>query len=67
MWLGKRGKSWVMFLCAMAVPVDAFAQQPKEFRLTANEFSYEPATIHVPLGKLKLLLPIEGNVFTVWP
>ena len=39
-----------MFLCVMAVPVDAFAQQPKEFRITANEFSFKPSKIQVPQG-----------------
>ena len=41
-----------MFLCVMAVPVDAFAQQPKEFRIRANECSYKPATIQVPPGEV---------------
>ena len=61
MWLGKRGKSWVMFLCVMAVFVDAFAQQPKEFRIRANEFSYKPASIQVALGEVKIVVTNRGK------
>ena len=45
----------------MAVPVDAFAQQPKEIRITANEFSYKPATIQVPLGEVKIVVTNRGK------
>ena len=56
MWLGKRGERQVMFLCVMAVSVDAFAQQPKEFRITANEFSFKPSKIQVPQGQVKIIM-----------
>ena len=50
-----------MFLCVMAVSVDAFAQQPKEIRITTNEFSYKPATIQVPLGEVKIVVTNRGK------
>ncbi len=61
MWLGKRGKSWVLFLCEMAVSVDAFAQQPKEIRITANEFSYKPAKIQAAKGEVKITVTNRGK------
>ena len=61
MWLGKRGKSQVMFLCVMAVSVDAFAQQPKEIRITANEFSFKPSTLQVPQGEVKITVTNRGK------
>ncbi len=50
-----------MFLCVMAVPVDAFAQQPKEIRITANEFSFKPSRIQVPQGEVKITVTNRGK------
>ena len=48
---GSRGL--VIFLCVMAAPVSAFAQQPKEIQVTATEFSFKPSKIQVPQGEVK--------------
>ena len=48
---GSRGL--VIFLCVMAAPVSAFAQQPKEIQITATEFSFKPSKIQVPQGEVK--------------
>ncbi len=50
-----------MFLCVMAVSFDAFAQQPKEIRITANEFSFKPSKIQVPQGEVKIVVTNRGK------
>ena len=61
MWLRKRSRDLLMFLCVMAVPVDAFAQQPKEFRIMATEFSFKPSTLQVPQGGVKITVTNRGK------
>ena len=45
----------------MAVPIAAFAQQTKEFRITAHEFSFKPSSIQVPQGQVKLTVTNRGK------
>ncbi len=57
----KRSSRLAMFLCVMAVSVGASAQQPKEFRITANEFSFKPSRIQVPQGEVKITVTNRGK------
>jgi hypothetical protein len=50
----KKGSSCLaLFLVVMAASEEGFAQQPKEIRITASEFSFNPSTIQVPQGEVK--------------
>lgn len=59
--LRKRSRGLVMFLCVMAVSVAAFAQQPKEIRITANDFSFKASKIQVPQGEVKIIVTNRGK------
>lgn len=59
--LRKRSRGLVMFLCVMAVSVAAFAQQPKEIRVTATEFSFKPSKIRIPQGEVKIIITNRGK------
>ena len=46
---------------AMAGPFAASAQQTKEVRVTASEFSFKPSGIQVPQGEVKITLTNPGK------
>ena len=52
---------FVAFLSVMAVSLAASAQQPEEFRITANEFSFKPSSIQVPQGEVKITVTNRGK------
>ncbi|MBI2230801.1 MAG: cupredoxin domain-containing protein [Deltaproteobacteria bacterium] len=51
----------VLFAYVMAASVEVFAQQAKEFRITANEFSFKPSSIQVPRGEVKISVTNRGK------
>ena len=40
---------------------EGLAQQPKEFRITASEFSFKPSRIQVPQGEVKITVTNRGK------
>ena len=58
---GAKSETAVVFLCWMAASGVAFAQQPREFRITANEFSFRPSSIQVPQGEVKITVTNRGK------
>jgi len=61
MLLRKGSRFLVASLCVMALSVNVFAQQPKEFRITANEFSFKPSRVQVPQGEVKITVANRGR------
>jgi uncharacterized cupredoxin-like copper-binding protein len=57
----KKGSSCLVLLCVMAVSLPASAQQPKESRITATEFSFKPSSIQVPQGEVKITVTNRGK------
>lgn len=51
----------MVLLCAMAVSLPASAQQLKELRITATEFSFKPSSIQVPQGEVKITATNRGK------
>lgn len=51
----------VIFLLLMAASVPASAQQAKEIRITASEFSFKPSSIRVPRGEVKIAVTNRGK------
>ncbi len=49
------------FLFALLTSSQALAQQPKEIRLTATEYSFKPAKIQGPLGEVKIVVTNRGR------
>lgn len=54
-----RALSTILFVLLMLTP--AFAQGPREIRITANEFSFKPAKIQVPPGEVKFVVTNRGK------
>ena len=50
-----------MFLAVLSVSAPSFAQQLKEIRLTADEFSFRPAQIQVSPGEFKVTVANRGR------
>jgi len=46
---------------ALAVSEPCFAQQPKEIRITANEFSFRPNRLQVSEGEVKITVTNKGK------
>lgn len=46
---------------AALISTQAFAQQPKEIRITASEFSFKPAKIQAPQGEIKIVVSNRGR------
>jgi len=61
MWLGAKSKTAAVLLCATAASGAAFAQQRKEFRITATEFSFKPSTLQVPQGEVNITVTNRGK------
>lgn len=59
--LRKRIRGLATFLATLAISITAFAQQAKEIRITANEFSFKPAKIQVPPGEVKFVVTNRGK------
>ena len=57
----KESRALSAFWIALAVSGPCFAQQPKEIRLTATEFSFKPAKIEVPQGEVKFVITNRGQ------
>jgi plastocyanin len=60
MLLRKRSRCLVLFF-VMAVSAQGLAQQPKEFRITASEFSFKPSRIQAPQGEVKITVTNRGK------
>jgi len=50
-----------VFLSALAISTPVFAQQPKEIRITASEFSFKPGQIQTPLGEVRIVVTNRGK------
>jgi hypothetical protein len=61
MLLRKGSRGLVLFASVMAVSVEVCAQQPKEFRITASEFSFRPSSIQVPRGEIRITVTNRGK------
>ncbi len=61
MLISERIRSPVILLAPFVLAVQIFAQEPKEIRITANEFSYKPARIQVPQGEVKIVVTNRGK------
>lgn len=48
-------------LALLTVATPALAQQLKEIRITANEFSFKPAKIQLPQGEVKIVVTNRGK------
>ncbi len=57
----KRIRCLSTFLAALGISTQLFAQQPKEIRITANEFSFKPAKIQLPQGEVKIVVTNRGK------
>jgi plastocyanin len=58
----KKGSSCLaLFLVVMAASKEGFAQQAKEFRITATEFSFKPSSIQVPRGEIRITVSNRGK------
>ena len=57
----KRSRRLAILTYVMAVSLAASAQQPKEFRITANEFSFKPSRIQIPQGEVKITVSNRGK------
>jgi len=49
----------LLFAISLAAP--SFAQQAHEVRITATEFSFEPAKIKLPQGEVKFVVTNRGS------
>jgi uncharacterized cupredoxin-like copper-binding protein len=49
------------FLVVIAASGEGFAQQAKEIRITASEFSFKPSRIQVPQGEVKITVTNRGE------
>jgi len=61
MLLRKGSRCLALFASVMAVSVEASAQQAKEIRMMASEFSFKPSTIQVPRGEVKISVTNRGK------
>jgi uncharacterized cupredoxin-like copper-binding protein len=59
--LRKRSRDLSAFLAALAISTPAFAQPPKEIRITANEFSFKPSKIRVSQGEVQITVSNRGK------
>lgn len=50
-----------LFVAVIAPSGQGFAQQPKEIRITASEFSFKPSSIQVPQGAVKITVTNRGE------
>lgn len=50
-----------MLFLVLAQPGLILAEQPKEIRLTATEFSFRPSKIQVPQGEVKIVVTNKGK------
>lgn len=50
-----------MLFLVLAQPGLILAEQPKEIRLTATEFSFRPSKIQVPQGEVKIVVTNRGQ------
>ena len=57
----KKGRTLLTFLVALAISTPAFAQQPKEIRITASEFSFKPSKVQLPQGEVKIVVTNRGK------
>lgn len=57
----KRGNGVMTFLLLMAASIPASAQQAKEIKITASEFSFKPSRIQVPQGEVKITVINRGK------
>ncbi len=57
----KRGDGVAMFLLLMAASIPVSAQQAKEIKITASEFSFKPSRIQVPQGEVKITVINRGK------
>jgi len=58
------GNSFVglsMLVAGLAVASTTLAQQLKEIRITANEFSFKPFKIQAPQGEVKIVVANKGK------
>ena len=59
--LRKRSRTLLLVLPVLLLPSLIPAQQPKEIRITANEFSFKPPKIQIPQGEIKIVVSNRGK------
>jgi plastocyanin len=59
--LRKRSRTLLLVLPVLLLPSLIPAQQPKETRITANEFSFKPPKIQIPQGEVKIVVTNRGK------
>jgi plastocyanin len=59
--VSKRIELQMFLFVALGASTAVFSGEPKEIRITANEFSFKPSTIEVPQGEVKVTVTNRGR------